>query len=240
MTHPDSEALLTRLYPDDESTGQLDPGGQLELDTHLAVCPECRQQLAQWRAILGLLDEDSLPLGVPSLQKSPGAVVPMAAAAPKRSRPPQRREWLPWALAGGVAVAAAFLAGRWSGMSRTALRSEVARLRSEITQEISAELRATQPQTLTRIAGVAVTAAAGQQELTLALAADFNTARLQDRREFLAAIERSDRRRAEEFEWLRSGFQLLADKTGGALEVTDNRLNALANALPPTATDGGK
>lgn len=236
MKHPTPEEWLAYLYDDLPDAPER---RRAEAEEHLAACPECRQQVAQWRATLGLLDEDRAwtPKGA--------LVIPPAVGADRDDRGKQQssisgwgrslpsRPWLPWALAAGVAISASFLTGRAWGPNRAELDRELTRLRTELKREIAADLRAEQQQELTDVVVTTVKATtAGQRELAASLVADFQEARRADRREFVAVLERWDQRRAEDLGQLRASVQSLADQTGGAFQETGSRINALASALP--------
>lgn len=226
MKHPTPEAWMAYLYPD-----PLDPSDlpRAEAEAHLATCEDCRQQVRLWQATLGILDQDEVPAA-----RRPVAVAAILPVAPLRSTPPSHGpRWWPWALAAGIAVAAAFLAGRSLGPSRAEFQRELARTRAELTRELTAELRAAQQRDLADLATATVNASmVGQRELAGQLLTSFNEARMADRREFLNAVGQLDQRRREEVTLLRDGFLSLVEKTGGAFRETDTRLNALASALP--------
>lgn len=226
MKHPTPESWMAYLYDDHPD---LTDGTRAEAEAHLAACPECRQQVLEWRSTLALLDQDGAPQSVRRT-----ATVPVWPARPMiatNSRP-WGNPW-PWALAAGLMLAAAFVAGRGLGPTRSELELELAKARREWTREIAAELRASNQRDLTELATLALKAsAAGQQDLADTLVASFNEARQKDRLDWLTAMERMERHRSEEMGQLREGFRSFAEKAGGAFQETDTRLNALTSVLP--------
>lgn len=231
MKHLTPEAGMAYLYNDYSENADAT---RTEAESHLATCAECRQQLQHWRATLALLDEDHV--GESSRPVALAGVVPPAAACAGGFRA-GRTLWS-WSLAAGVMIAAAFVAGRGSGPSRAEFQEELAKARVELAREIAVELRSAQQRDLAELATATLKASAvGQRELATTLVANFNEARLNDRQELLATLEGMDRRRAEEVGELREGFRALAEKTGGAFQETDTRLNALASALPVPDND---
>lgn len=233
MNHPTPEAWMAYLYH--ETSVEI----RADSEAHLAVCPQCREQINAWRGTLGVLDRDDLVNTRPTCASLP------SARPSGRTHP--RFPLSSWAIAAGlvalVGVAAgAFLTGRGTGLSQDQFQSEVAKLRTDLTREITENLHLAHQRDLSELAAATVRASAdGQRELVTSLAANFdlalNAARMNDRREFVAAFERLDRRRAKEFAAMRDSFQVLAEKTGGAFRETDTRLNALANALPAPEPD---
>lgn len=233
MKHPSSEEWMAYLYDDVPDAPEQ---RRAEAEAHLAACPECRRQVAEWRATLGLLDEDRAwtPKGAP--------VIPTAVGTHRDEGGKPRSliggwgsscPWLPWALAAGVVISASFLAGRAWGPNRAEFDRELTRLRSELRREIAADLRAEQQQELTDMVVTTVQAVtSGQRELAASLVADFQEARLADRREFVSVLERWDQRRADDLRQLRASVQSLAEQTGGAFQETGSRINALASVLP--------
>ncbi len=229
MNHPTSEAWMAYLY--DETTGEA----RAEAESHLAACPECRHQVREWQATMGMLNRDELVVTRP-VQKNSDA---------ESSATRIRRGWLflPWAVAAGVALTATFLIGRTTGLNANTanFQRELTNLRADLTRELTDKLGAAHQRDLTQLAAATVQAsAAGQRELVTSLAASFdvalNTARVEDRRDFLTALAQYDRRRTGDLESIRDRFEVLAEKTGGAFRETDSRLSALASVLPLPAT----
>lgn len=226
MKHPSPETWLAYLYAENPES---DADSRAAAEAHLSECAECRQQLHQWEATLGVLNQDRVPpLRTPV---DVGAILPRPAGRVMTSFA-ERPSW-PWALAAGVLLVAAFLIGRSLGPSRSELAEEMARTRAEWTREITEELRRARQRDVAELATVAANVAArGQRELATQLLARINEARQLDRREFVEVIDRLDQRRADEVMQLQDGFRALAERTGGAFRETDTRLNALVNAWP--------
>ena len=90
-------------------------------ERHLASCPDCRRELAELRAMPGLLDESADPVDVPAhLESRVMAAIArepeMGAVRPLLPRPPRRRRWTQaWPLAAAAALAIAFVAGLGAG-----------------------------------------------------------------------------------------------------------------------------
>lgn len=219
MKHPTSEAWMAYLYNDYPPNAEAE---KAEAEKHLANCAECRQQVREWRTTLGLLDQDRV--------SAPAEPIAVAALVPAgRSIFTRARSVWPWALAAGVMMSASFISGRALGPSRAEFQQELAKARVEMAREIALEIRTEQQRDLAELASAALKAtAAGQRELAMNLLAGINETRQKDRREIFAALEQLEQMDQR----LRDGVQSLAEKTGGAFEETDTRLNALASALP--------
>ena len=107
--HLTEDALILHYY------GESDEAPAIE--THLAGCPACRQELERLRRVLALVDVQEIPEPGPAFEREV-----WARLAPQLEA--HRRSWLSrifpagrhWVLAGGVAalLLAAFVAGRWS------------------------------------------------------------------------------------------------------------------------------
>ncbi len=72
MNHPTPEAWMAYLYH--EATAET----RADSDAHLAVCPQCREQIYAWRGTLGELDRDDLVITRPT------------CASPQSARPSVR------------------------------------------------------------------------------------------------------------------------------------------------------
>ncbi len=239
MNHPTPEAWMAYLYDD---FAEMPGAARAETEAHLAACPVCRREVDQWRATLNLLNTDEV---APMSTSRPATVLvpfpsPAEVAEPARKRGLSARPSLwPWALAAGVLVAAAFLAGRSLGPNPERLQREIGKVREQMTGEILTELRAAQRSDLAEISAATVTASvASQREWATGLIDGFVAGRIADRNDFLATLDRVDRRHADEMAQLREGFQLLAEKTGGAFQQTESQLKALASSLPASNSPG--
>jgi hypothetical protein len=108
--HLTEETLVLAHYRD------LPPPEQSAADAHLAACEPCREAERRLVQTLGLVDAAPAPEPPPGFERVMWARV--QAALPDR-QPAGWRAWLAprWAVAAGavVLVAAAFVAGRWSG-----------------------------------------------------------------------------------------------------------------------------
>ncbi|HKS36726.1 MAG TPA: zf-HC2 domain-containing protein, partial [Verrucomicrobiae bacterium] len=111
MNHPTREEWMSYLY--DELTGEP----HANLAAHLAVCPECKVKVAEWRGL-------KMDLNAWQIATKPARVV-------------WNRPWLRWAAAAVVMLSAGFGAGRLS-MSALADPEE---LRAAIEPSIRQQLR---------------------------------------------------------------------------------------------------
>ena len=239
MNHPTPEAWMAYLY---EDPSEMPATARAEAEAHLAHCPVCRREVDQWRALLNLLNVDEV---APLPTARPATVIvpfPSPDVTPERVRKrglsALPSHW-PWALAAGVLLAAAFLVGRSLGPNPEMRQREIGKVREQMTREILAELRAAQRSDLAEISAATVNASmASQREWATSIIDGFVAGRIADRNDFLATLERVDRRHADEMAQLREGFQLLAEKTGGAFQETESQLKALASSLPASTSPG--
>jgi anti-sigma factor RsiW len=90
--------------------GSLDPGERTELESHLATCAACRQELASLAGLPGLLGRLSLQEATGSELLPPPSLLPRLLAAVESERGGRRRRLRRWQAATAalaVAVAAA-------------------------------------------------------------------------------------------------------------------------------------
>jgi anti-sigma factor RsiW len=91
--------------------GELDPSERTRVERHLAGCAVCRRDLASLGAVGNAVRATVAGTRSPDLWRGIEAQLraPRATPAPRRSRAPLRRRWLPGAAA-AAAVASVFLA----------------------------------------------------------------------------------------------------------------------------------
>jgi anti-sigma factor RsiW len=110
--------------------GELDAANALAVEAHLKTCADCRAELAQIEAMRELLRDDALAHRAPQalrnrIDAALDAAVTPAGAAPRRpSAPPSPRA--PYALAGGAAIAAHVLNGRWASGAMVGIAASLA------------------------------------------------------------------------------------------------------------------
>lgn len=110
MKHPTQDQWLDYTYGEAGATGRLD------LEAHLAVCPECTRQLGEWRATGGQLDAWTIPHRAPAQSKASA--------------------WR-WAAAAVLALLLGLAAGRWSVDAKQPREQVAAELRGEFEQRLN-------------------------------------------------------------------------------------------------------
>lgn len=193
--------------------GELSPTDRREADRHLQDCAECRQRVAQWRATMGLLDADHATLTLPS----------------RRERTVFSTSGVRWAAGASVVLLAGFVLGRATGVNRVEVERQIAASRDGIT----AELRQRHEQDLQAMAAATVAATSVQYRESLAqFSRQFNDARSEERRDWIAALDAMNRQHVEELATLKAGLKVLARKTGVGFQQAESQLNLLASYLP--------
>ena len=200
--------------------GELPGAAREECETHLPVCPACRSSVELWRSTMATLDADHATLALPRRK----------VAAPR---------WQPalkWALAASVVLGAGFLAGRAGAPGRDEVKREVAATK----EQISAELRDRYQEDLKALATATVASTSAENRQFLAdFTRQFNTARADERRDFLKAMQAYEDRHVMDYAELRSGLTQLARKTGSGFRQAESQLNLLANSLPADGAEAG-
>jgi hypothetical protein len=87
-------------------------------------------------------------------------------------------------------------------------------------------------------ATVAATAEQNRNFLT-EFSRQFNVARSEERRDWIAALDTLNRQHAEDLAAVRSGLSALARKTGAGFQQAESQLNLLASYLPAGSDAGG-
>jgi anti-sigma factor RsiW len=111
MNHPTREEWMSYLYD------ELTPEEHSSLAAHLAVCPDCKSRVGDWRAARKDLDAWQLP------------------ARPVRVRP--QRPLVRWAAAAALMIGIGFGVGRFA----TPATANAGKIRAEIEPEIRQQLR---------------------------------------------------------------------------------------------------
>jgi len=206
MNHPTPEEWMECLY------GEGDPRARASAEAHLEVCPECRERVAEWRAAMGLLDEDRGTLAV------------------RRPRGPSWSSWARPAIAAAVILSMGFIAGRMVGPSRVEMREELALARTAL----EADIRARYEADLRQVAVATVTATAAENRRWLdQVTTQWAAARLEDRRAVEAAIQRLDQLRVADSAAVRAGLFDLVRYTGTGFEQAQSQLNQISQAKWP-------
>ncbi|MCC7374166.1 MAG: zf-HC2 domain-containing protein [Verrucomicrobiales bacterium] len=203
MKHPDTQEWMGWLY------GEAAPAAKLDLEAHLAVCPECRERVERWRSTMDHLD---------------------AAAAPRLEavRRPRSWPWLKVSAAAAVLLISGGLVGRMSSGSEEALDRRF----HEWTTSWQARADAQRKQDLEEMAArTAVSVQVATQEIVADLSRRIQAMRQEDQLALIEIIERVDRQRAGEIGELREGLSVLASQTGDGLERAQNQMRLLAGTL---------
>lgn len=102
MTHEEQRWLASYVL------GALSPADRRQLDAHLVDCPACRQELASYAGLPGLLSRLDLAEATGGTLLPPPSLLPGVLAAVEAERSTVRRRLNRWrAAAAGLAVAAA-------------------------------------------------------------------------------------------------------------------------------------
>lgn len=91
--------------------GALAPEERRELDVHLAGCPGCRDELASFAGLPGLLSRLELTEATGATLLPPPSLLPSVLAAVESERTSRTRQLTRWRLAAAGVAAAAALAG---------------------------------------------------------------------------------------------------------------------------------
>ncbi len=91
--------------------GALGPQERSEVDAHLAGCPGCREELASYAGVPGLLSRLELSEAIGSTLLLPASLLPSVLAAVESERAARTRQVARWRLAAAGLAAVAALAG---------------------------------------------------------------------------------------------------------------------------------
>ena len=122
MKHPDREILAAYLYE------ELPPAQSGELESHLALCVQCRDQLESWKNVRKTLAAWKMPADSGS-----------ASAPPWQPARRVRAQWKRAAL--GLAASILVLAGFGLARLTAPKPPDSAALRESVTRQVRAELR---------------------------------------------------------------------------------------------------
>jgi Putative zinc-finger len=210
MNHPTREEWMSYLY--DELTAEE----RSNLAAHLAVCPDCKAQVTDWRAARTNLDAWQLPAPRPRLSL--------------------RRAVVRWAAAAALMIGVGFGAGRFAAAPaaekiRAAVEPEIRqRLRQEFAQMLRDELDKAASATL---------AASGEQ--TKQVLADYaralETKQSEDNRAIYVALNKLESQlesqRLADYVSLKKELDTVAVLTDAGLRRTEQQLVQLADYNQP-------
>lgn len=195
---------------------ELTPEERAEAERHLHQCAACRERVEQWRETMSTLDSDPIEASV-STRAYPGSASNLRWAA----------------MAAGIAVMIGFGLGRSTSVSRAEMDAELTRVRESVSQELRDQYR----EDLHEVARSSVAASTLEnRELLARVVGEFNQARVADRQDWLATLERLEAKRESQYLSLKAGVIDLARSTRSGFLQTENNLNLLAATLP---IDGG-
>ncbi|GAC1443430.1 MAG: anti-sigma-L factor RslA [Mycobacteriales bacterium] len=106
MNHDEAQRSLASYV-----LGALAPGERRDVDTHLAGCPACREELASYAGLPGLLSRLELSEAVGDSLLPPPSLLPSVLTAVEAARRDQHRQVSRWRIAAAGLTAAAALAG---------------------------------------------------------------------------------------------------------------------------------
>jgi predicted nucleic acid-binding Zn ribbon protein len=208
MNHPTREEWMSYLY--DELTSEE----HSSLAAHLAVCPECKTRVGDWRAARKNLDAWQLP------------------ARPAQAR--RQRPLLRWAAAATLMIGIGFGMGRFAspatanaGRIRAAIEPEIRQqLRQEFTQLLREELDKAAAETL---------AASGEQTKHWVehYAQALEAKRTEDRQAVNAALNKLESQRLADFVSLKKDVDTVAVWTDAGLRRARQELFQLADSTQP-------
>jgi hypothetical protein len=185
------------------------------LATHLAECPECAAEMAQWRQSLGWLDRWKLPK--------------------PRGRDTAIEPMLKWAVAALLLLGVGLAVGRWSasaGPDPKQLRAEVERsVRAALAGELADGLAAAEERWAQR-------SQAGLNRLRDETLETLHAARLADRQALYSLLQRLEQRHDAALIDLRKDLETVA--TLADIEIRLARLQRLQLAEAPTPADDTK
>jgi len=207
MNHPSREEWMSYLY--DELTGKQ----HANLAAHLAVCPECKAQVAEWRGVTQELNAWNVE------------------AKPSRSRFGQ--PLVRWAAAAALMIGFGFAVGRGlpgpvdvdkvraaiEPSVRQQLRTEFAQLlRDEVEKSVSATLAASTTKT---------------KEFLGEFAKAYEQNRADDNRAIFSALTKLDSQRVADSASLKRQLDTVAVFSETGLRETQHQLVQLANYTQP-------
>ena len=203
MNHPSHEEWMAYLYNEAPQAERL--------SAHLSGCPECKEQVAAWRAARSGLD--AWPLN------------------PARGRVASQRPWtrIRWAAAAVLLLGVGLGIGRLSSAPVTAerLRADLEpRLRRDLRVELEQAFRAELDRT-----AAATQAAFNEQtkQLLSDYTKDLETKRAEDIQTLNAALDRLESQRLADFVSLKKDVDTLAFRTESGLRRTQQQIVQLAD-----------
>jgi hypothetical protein len=208
MNHPAREEWMSYLY--DESNSEE----HASLAAHLAVCPDCKGKVGEWRAARSDLDTWQV--------------------SAKRPRVALARPLVKWAAAAALVLATGVGIGRLTSATpdvrqmRAALEPEIRQhLRQEFTQLLRQELDKNVSATL---------AASNEQtkQLLTEFAKAVETKRTEDNQTIYAALNRLESQRVADYVSLKKDLDTVAIMTEAGLRHTQQQLVQLADYSEPT------
>jgi len=207
MNHPTREEWMSYLY--DEVTTEE----HSNLAAHLAVCPDCKTKVGEWRATRKDLDAWQLP-------------APRARVTPPRPM-------VKWAAAAAIVLAAGFGVGKV-----TSANPDVQQVRAAIEPEIRQQLRQEFAQLLRdQLDKTASATLIASGEQTKQLVEDFakalETKRAGENRAIYAALNNLDSQRLADYVSLKKELDTVAVLTDASLRRTQQQLVQLADSAQP-------
>ena len=207
MNHPAREEWMSYLYD------ELNPEEHGSLAAHLAVCPDCKGKVAEWRAARRDLDAWQVTA--------------------KRRRVVPARPLIKWAAAAAIVLAAGVGIGRL-----TSATPDVRQVRAAIEPEIRQQLHQEFAQLLREELGKSASATlAASDEQTRQLLTEFaravETKRTEDNQAVYAALNRLESQRVTDYVSLKKDVDTVAVMTDASLRQTQQQLVQLADYSEP-------
>ncbi len=194
---------MSYLY--DELTGEE----QANLAAHLAVCPDCKTKVSNWRAVREDLGAWQLPA--------------------KRARVALARPLVKWAAAAAIVLATGFGVGRLTSATADAEKLRAA-IEPEIRQRLRLELAQLVREELDKTASTTLTASTDQTRQALAeFAKVVEGKRVDDIQAIYASLDKLDSQRLADYVSLKKDVDTVAVLADASLRRTQQQLVQLAD-----------
>jgi hypothetical protein len=215
MNHPTREEWMSYLY--DEST----PQETANLAAHLAVCPDCKNHLLEWRTARNNLDLWRLP--------------------PKPARFSFQRPLIKWAAAATVIAGVGFGVGHFSTAASADPQAVRAMIEPQIRQQVMQDVAQTFRNELERATQETLRIADDQsRQLISSLGKLLEEKGVEQTQAIYNALNNLDSQRIADTLALRKELETVAVVADDSFRHTEQQLVQLADAAHPTASPASK
>jgi hypothetical protein len=210
MNHPTREEWMSYLY--DELTGEQ----HANLAAHLAVCPDCKASVSEWRAVRKDLDTWKLPT--------------------KRARVVLPRPLVKWAAAAAIMIGFGFGVGRFAASASIDAEKLRAAIEPSIREQLRQEFVQTLRSELDRASSSALAASSAEARQLLAdFVKVYESNRTEDNQAVYNAMNKLDTQRLADNATLRKELETVAVLTDFGFRRTHEQLVQLADYAQPAA-----